>query len=346
MKPIISNSSIYKDWLYDLKLKIRQSQIKASISVNTELLRLYWELGKDIVEKQLDSVWGTGFFENLSRDLKKEFPEMQGFSITNLKYTKRFYLFYSQDNTIRHQLGDELISDICKIPWRHQIEIFTKCKSIEEAYFYISQTIENGWGRAVLMNMLDSGLFESAGKAITNFTKVLPPPMSDLVQQTLKDPYNFDFLTMRVGYTERELENALTENITRFLLELGSGFAYIGRQVRIEVSGDEFFIDLLFYHLKLRCYVVIELKVNEFKPEYLGQLGFYVSAVNHQLKQPTDKPTIGLVICKNKNNVVAEYALESTKHPIGISEYELTKLIPEEFKGTLPSIEEIEAELL
>jgi len=274
MKPIISNSSIYKDWLYDLKLKIRQSQIKASISVNTELLKLYWELGKDIAEKQLDSVWGTGFFENLSRDLKKEFPEMQGFSITNLKYTKRFYLFYSQDNTIRHQRGDELISDICKIPWRHQIEIFTKCKSIEEAYFYISQTIENGWGRALLMNMLDSGLFESAGKAITNFTKVLPPPMSDLAQQTLKDPYN-----------------------------------------------------------------------NEFKPEYLGQLGFYVSAVNHQLKQPTDKPTIGLVICKNKNNVVAEYALESAKHPIGISEYELTKLIPEEFKGTLPSIEEIEAEL-
>lgn len=345
MKPILVNNSIYKDWLYSLKFKIKQSQIKASISVNTELLKLYWELGKDIVENQLESVWGTGFFENLSRDLKKEFPQIQGFSITNLKYIKRFYLFYSQKNTIRHQLGDEFLSYLCKIPWRHQIEIFTKCTSVEEACFYISQTVENGWSRAVLINMLYLSLFDKSGKAITNFTQVLPAPLSDLAQQTLKNPYNFDFLTMRIGYNERELENALTENITRFLLELGNGFAYIGRQVRIEVSGDEFFIDLLFYHLKLRCYVVIELKVNEFKPEYLGQLGFYVSAVNHQLKEPTDKPTIGLVICKNKNNIVAEYALESTKHPIGISEYELTKLIPEEFQGTLPSIEEIEAEL-
>ncbi len=221
----------------------------------------------------------------------------------------------------------------------------TKCRSVNEALFYVDKTIEHGWSRAMLINHLDTDLYSAQGRAITNFGTKLPAPMSDLAQQTLKDPYIFDFLTMREEYNERELEEALTENITKFLLELGSGFAFVGRQVRLEVSDKEFFIDLLFYHLRLRSYVVIELKVTEFKPEYLGQLGFYVTAVNKQMKSDVDNPTIGLIICKTKDKVVAEYALEGTNQPLGISQYDLAKVMPDELKGTLPSIEEIEKEL-
>lgn len=335
----------YKKWFAELKSKILSSQIKAAVKVNQELIALYWWLGQDIAEKQLESSWGSGFFEQLSKDLKKEFPEMSGFSPRNLRYAKKFYLFYSQPSEILHQLGANLRKEIFSIPWRHHIEIITKCKSIEEAIFYVNNTLENGWSRAVLMNFLSSNLFLSQGKATTNFNTMLPDPMSDLAQQTLKDPYNFDFLTMRTDYDERELEDALTKNITRFLLELGSGFAFIGRQVCLDVNGSEFYIDLLFYHLNLRCYVVIELKVGEFKPEHLGQLGFYVTAVDKQIKKDLDNPTIGLLICKTKNSVVAEYALDSTKSPIGISQYELEKLMPENFKGNLPTIEEIEEQL-
>lgn len=335
----------YKQWLSEIKQHIRQSQIKAAVRVNTELLRLYWHLGKEIAERRAEAKWGNGFFNTLSRDLKADFPDMQGFSPTNLKYCKRFYLFYSQSDTIHHQVGDELISPIFSIPWRHHIEILTKCRTIDEALFYVGKTLENGWSRAVLLNFLDARLFETQGKALTNFHKNLPEPMSDLAQQTLKDPYNFDFLTMRENYNERELEDALTTNITRFLLELGSGFAFVGRQVRLEVNGNEYFIDLLFYHLKLRCYTVVELKVTEFKPEYLGQLGFYVTAVNRQFKCTEDNPTIGLIICKTKDRVVAEYALEGTNQPLGISQYDLMKVTSEELKNTLPSIEEIENEL-
>ncbi len=335
----------YKQWLSEIKQQIRQSQIKAAIKVNTELLRLYWHLGKEIAEHQLEAKWGSGFFNTLSRDLKADFPDMQGFSPTNLKYCKRFYLFYNQSDTIRQQVVDELESPLFSIPWGHHTKLLEKCNSVDEALFYIGKTLENGWSRAVLMNFLDARLFETQGKALTNFRKNLPEPMSDLALQTLKDPYNFDFLTMRENYSERELEDALTTNITRFLLELGSGFAFVGRQVRLEVNGNEYFIDLLFYHLKLRCYTVVELKVTEFKPEYLGQLGFYVTAVNRQLKHTEDNPTIGLIICKTKDKIVAEYALEGTNQPLGISQYDLMKVTSEELKSTLPTIEEIENEL-
>lgn len=335
----------YKQWLKEVKQQIRTSQLKAAVRVNRALIQLYWNLGKDIAERQLEIAWGAGFFDKLSHDLKDEFPDMQGFSPTNLKYCKRFYLFYNQHAVIRHQLGDELEEGLFSIPWRHHIEIITKCRSIDEALFYVNKTLENGWSRAVLMNFLDSNLYATQGKAITNFSKQLPEPMSDLAMQTLKDPYNFDFLTMREGYNERELEYALTKNITNFLLELGSGFAFVGREVRLEVDNTEFYIDLLFYHLKLRCYVVVELKVTEFEPGYLGQLGFYVTAVNKQIKRKEDNPTIGLIICKTKNQVVAEYALEGTNQPLGISQYDLVKIMPEELKNTLPSIEEIENKL-
>lgn len=332
----------YKNWLIEIKERIRSSQIKAAVSVNRELLSLYWSFGEDFARKQMDSTYGKAFFENLSRDLKEEFPDMKGFSPTTLKYCKRFYLFYSQCNTIRHQVGAEFKSKLFSIPWRHHTEILAKCKTIEQALFYIDKTIENGWSRAVLLNFMDAHLFEKQGKAVTNFKAILPSPTSDLAEQTLKDPYNFDFLTMHDGYNERQLELALTENITAFLLELGKGFAFVGRQKRLEVGNEEFFIDLLFYHLTLRCYVVVELKTQKFKPEYLGQLGFYVSAVNHQLRTPQDNSTIGLIICKTKDSVVAEYALESSTYPIGISEYELSNLICCDVKNALPSIEEIE----
>ncbi len=361
------NAEDYRSWLFLLKSQIRQSQIKAAIRVNNELLRLYWDMGRDIAEKRMDAVYGSGFFEQLSKDLKTEFPDMQGFSVSNLKYIKRFYLFYASPSTQqtgeytpqdknRHQVGDDLplgnhqqltgnTKLLFSIPWRHHVEIFTHSKSVEEALFYISKTVENGWSRNVLMNMMEADLYYSQGHAMTNFAAKLPPEGSDLAQQTLKDPYCFDFLTLRERYTEHELEDALVENITKFLLELGNGFAFVGQQWRMEVGGEEFFIDLLFYHLKLRRYVVIELKPGPFKPEYVGQLGFYVQAVNEQLKHPSDEDAIGLLICKRKNKLVAEYSLKTSSQLLGISEYKLTKLLPDDFKPSLPSIKEIESQL-
>jgi predicted nuclease of restriction endonuclease-like (RecB) superfamily len=379
----------YRNWLADLKKRIRQSQIKASVRVNTEMLQLYWSIGCDIVSRQAEAVWGSGIINQLSKDLQAAFPEMQGFSRTNLKYCKRFYLFYTQDNRIFHQLGGQLENSIGHqlgdqlgnpiipqlvgqiqtsenelntfqqqvgteikipdllgaIPWRHHIEILTKCKNTHEAVFYIQKTIENGWSRAVLMNFLEADLYSAQGKSLNNFSRLLPAEHSDLASEILKDPYNFDFLTLATDYKERELENALSENITRFLLELGKGFAFVGRQVPIKAGSKELFIDMLFYHLKLRCYVVVELKAAEFEAAFAGQLGVYVAAVNHQLKGEHDTPTLGLIICKTKDNVLAQYALESSSQPIGVSEYELAKLLTEDFKSTLPSIEEIENEL-
>lgn len=345
MNKLIKTDHDYKAWLAGLKYRIRQSQIKAAVKVNTELIRMYWDLGRDIVEKQSESRWGKGFFNELSRDLKEAFPDMEGFSVTNLKYMKRMYLFYNQSDVIRHQLGDELPEYFLSIPWRHQVEIFTKAKSVDEALFYIHKVVENGWSRNVLMNFIEAGLYKAEGKALTNFTSCLPNPQSDLAQQTLKDPYNFDFLTMREGYAERELEDALTKNITKLLLELGNGFAYVGRPVRLEIGEEEYFVDLLFYNYKLRCFIVTELKTGRFKAEYISKLGLYVSAVNHQMKHKDDNPTIGLLICKTKDEVVAKYTLENTNQPIGISEYQLVESFPKDFRSSLPSIEEIEKEL-
>lgn len=353
---ILTNND-YVQWIKDIKLYIRRQQIKAAVRVNAELLKVYWRLGRDIKEHKAEAQWGSKFYETLSRDLKSEFPDMKGFSVTNLKYCCRFYKLYNQSDIIRQQVIDELSDSylhqvghdsqvpIFSIPWGHHTEIITKCKTVDEALFYVNKTIENGWSRAMLLNFLDAQLYLSEGKAITNFSRLLPTPMSDLAQQTLKDPYNFDFLTIRQDYDERELQSALTANLTSFLLELGSGFAYVGQQYRLQVGKQEFFADLLFYHLKLRCYVVVELKVERFKPEHLGQLGFYISAIDKDLKTEFDNPTIGLLICKTKDSIVAEYALGSTSLPIGISEYELKRIMPKDFKGTLPTIEEIEAKL-
>ena len=392
MDKLIRNAE-YAKWLTDLKQKIRKNQIKAAVRVNETLLRLYWDMGREINERQKKSKWGSGFLAQLSKDLMAEFPDMKGFSRANLYYIKCFYAFYISDLQIFQQvvgqigleadgviceqpagkietvdeseiceqpankLQDDAIKDIANnslscllymlfyIPWGHHIVLLQRCKTPREALFYVRKTIEGNWSRSVLLNMLDTGLYEASGRAVTNFASTLPVPQGDLARQTLKDPYVFDFLTMRDDYNERELENALTENITKFLLELGTGFAYVGRQFRIQVGEEEFFLDLLFYHLKLRCFVVVELKTVKFEPSQLGQLGFYVTAVNEQLRHPDDNETIGLLICKTKDKIVAEYALKNAAQPLGISEYQLSRLLPDEIKSSLPSIEEIEAGL-
>lgn len=381
----------YKNWIFELKQKIQQSQIKAAIKVNSALLELYWEMGKEIAERNIENTYGSGFFKQLSKDLMIEFPNMKGFSESNLKFIKRFYLFYNQELTIRqqlanefkkiedhsnfHQVGGELKIDenstfqqvagkfrnnensirhqavadfpqkLFLIPWFHHVEIFTKCKNVEEAFFYVNKTIENGWSRSVLLNMISGNLYQSQGKAITNFSKTLPDYQSDLIKETLKDPYNFDFLQITANFKEKELENALIDNIQNFLIELGSGFAFVGKQVELKVGSQSFFIDLLFYHIKLKRYVVIELKSGNFEPEHAGKLNFYVTAVDKQFRDENDNATVGLIICKTKDDIIAEYSLTDLHKPLGISSYELRKILPENFKSSLPSIEEIENEL-
>lgn len=354
----MASNSDFKRWVSQLKQDIRSAQIRAAIKVNTELLRLYWRMGADICEKQKSASWGDGWLKELSRELMAEFPDMKGLSHRNLQYIRQWYLFYNQENTIVQQAVAQLddakaqqpvahISEdvFFSVPWGHHLYIISQCKDVSRAAFYLKKTVENGWSRAVLLNYLDTNLYERQGKAVNNFNRLLANPQSELAAQTLKDPYNFDFLTLDGEYRERELEQALTHNVTRFLLELGTGFAFVGSQVPLQVGEDTVYPDLLFYHLELRCYVVVELKVTKFKGEHLGQLGVYVSAVNHIKKKPTDNPTIGLLICKTKNNVMAQYALESTNQPIGISEYQLSKLMPENIQSQLPTIEDIEATL-
>lgn len=348
----------FKIWVSQLKKDIRGAQIRAAIKVNTEMLRLYWHMGAGICEKQGSASWGDGWLKELSRELTAEFPDMKGFSHRNLQYIRQWYQFYNErvaivqqpvaqlDANIEQQSCAQIHEDIFfSVPWGHHLYIITQCKDVDKAIFYLNKTVEYGWSRAVLLNFLDSDLYEREGKAVNNFGRLLPDAQSDLAVQTLKDPYKFDFLALDCEYRERELENALTQNITRFLLELGTGFAFVGRQVPLVVGDETVYPDLLFYHLELRCYIVVELKVAKFKGEHLGQLGVYVSAVNHIKKKSTDNPTIGLLICKTKNNIMAQYALESTNQPIGISEYQLSQLMPENMISHLPTIEDIEATL-
>ncbi len=356
-------NSDYKEWLIQLKSKIRSTQIKASKTVSLFLIEFYYDLGKMIIEKE--TTWGSHFLENLSIDLKKEFPEMQGFSVTNLKYCRLFFKYLQISPQVGDelqiskspQLGDEIASIkslkfdieiynlIKQIPWGHIKHLIGKIKNQKEAIFYIKETIENGWSRDVLALQIKSNLYQRRGKAITNFDKTLPPIQSDLAKQTLKDPYTFDFLTMTKPYNERDIEKKLIENITKFLLELGKGFAFIGQQYHLEVDGDDYYIDLLFYHIKLKCYTVIELKNTKFKPEYAGKLNFYLSAVDSLVKGNDDKPTIGILLCRDKKNIAVEFALRDLNKPMGISEFNFTEILPENLKGSLPTIEEIEADL-
>ena len=327
----------YKIWINELKNQVRSVQIKAAIAVNSELIKFYWELGKMISEKQEFYSWGEKLIEQISKDLKEEFPDMKGFSTRNIKYIRNFYAFYN-NSEIRQQL-------VAQIPWGHNILIYSKSKNIQEATFYIQQTIENNWSRDVLALQIKTNLFDRKGKSITNFKNTLPKPFSDLAEQTLKDPYIFDFLTLSTSVKEKDIENQLINNLKKFLLELGKGFAFVAQQYRFSIAENDYSIDLLFYHIKLKCYVVIELKSTKFIPEYAGKINFYLSAIDTLLKNEDDKPTIGILLCRDKNNIEAEFALRDLNKPIGISEFQLTEIIPEDLKSSLPTIEEIENEL-
>lgn len=335
------NRTDYQQWLTDLKQAFRQRQLKAAVTVNTELLSFYWQLGLDIVQKQQNSQWGDGFLPQLSQDLSTEFPEVKGFSLRNLKYIRQWVSFWNREG----EIGQQAVAQFCQIPWGHNLVLISKCNSLDEARYYVSAIQQQGWSRNVLVHQLESQLWQREGQSISNFEQTLPAVQSDLAQQTLKDPYIFDFLNLTPDYNERELENALTQHISQFLLELGAGFAYVGKQVHLEVGEQDFYLDLLFYHLKLRCYVVIELKTGDFKPEYAGKMSFYLTAVDKQIKTEQDNPTIGLLLCKTRNKIIAEYALSDNSKPIGIAEYQLAQALPPDLEDKLPSIARIEAEL-
>ncbi len=344
----------YRLWLQGLGARIRSAQVKAALRVNSELLRLYWSLGAELVEKTKSAKWGDGFLPSLSRDLLAEFPEMKGFSFRNLQAVRKWFSFYSQlpedkseSNTpeIAKQVVSQLGDGFFEIPWGHHLYILQRCKTVEKAVFFLKKTLENNWSRAVLLNFLDTNLYEREGKAVTNFAAALPVPTGDLAQNLTRDPYCFDFLEMTDRHNERQLKDALVANIEKFLLELGTGFAYMGREYRLEVGETEQFLDMLFYNVRLRCYVVVEVKTCAFEAGFVGQLGAYTVAVDHLLRKEGDNKTIGLLICKTKDNVFAKYSLESTTQPIGISEYELSRIYPVSIEGTMPTVQEIEASL-
>lgn len=363
----------YKEWIQDLSMRYRRSQIKAAVKVNTEKLFFNWQLGRDIVEMHVEDRWGEKVITQLSKDLQQALPGVEGLSRSNIYYCKSFYLLYNQDNEFFHQLGGQLetrtntsaseifhqvegqfegnvivqqLIGLFQIPWRHHCVIIDKVKGDrKKALFFVRKTIEEGWSRAVLETWITSDLYEREGKAITNFRNTLPEPMSDLANEITKDPYNFAFAGIRGKYNEKLLKTALLKNITEFLLELGTGFSYVGKEYRLQIGTKENFIDLLFFHIPLNCYVVIEVKIGEFDSRDVGQLSTYVVACNHILKQPHHNPTIGLLVCKNKDNLLAQYALEGSSQPIGISEFELEKLYPTKVEGMIPTIEELEDKL-
>ena len=327
----------YADWLAELKNRIHSAQQRAALAVNRELVLLYWQIGRDILARQAEQGWGAKVIERLARDLRNAFPQMKGFSPRNLKYMRAFAEAWPDSAIVQQAVG--------QLPWGHNLVLLSRLKDADLRLAYAQRAIVHGWSRNTLNIHIETRSLEREGKAITNFSERLPAPASDLAHQTLKDPYVFDFLGVSKEADEREIESALVTHISRFLLELGAGFAYVGRQVHIEVGGDDFFIDLLFYHLKLHCYVVVELKAGAFKPEYAGKLGFYLSAVDAQVKTEQDTPTIGLLLCKTQNRVVAEYALRDVNKPIGVAEYQLIEALPAELQTSLPSIEQIEREL-
>lgn len=327
----------YAGWLAALKTRIHSTQQRATLAVNRELVLLYWQIGQEILTRQAGQGWGAKVIERLAQDLRAAFPEMKGFSPRNLKYMRAFAEAWPDQQFVQEVLA--------QLPWYHQLALLDKLPGPETRRWYVARAIEHNWSRNVLVMQIDARLLGRSGKTVTNFEASLPKLQSDLALESLKDPYRFDFLGLSTAAQERDIENALVKHVTDFLLELGAGFAFVGRQVLLDVGGDEFFVDLLFYHLKLRCYVVIELKAGAFKPGHLGQLGFYLTAVDRQLKTAHDNPTIGLLLCKSKNKIGAEYALSDKTQPMGIAEFNLLEGLPPELQTSLPSIEQIEREL-
>lgn len=355
-----------------IKDRIRRAQVKAALSANAEMILMYWDIGRMIHERQQRESWGAKIIPKLSRDIRNELPEVKGFSERNLKRMRAFYREYPSLSADVPQAEAQLPSDgdehtekvpqpvalsaahdpfgnlqqlVAKIPWGHHIMLMEKIKALTVRLWYMEQTIEQGWSRNALRIMIESKVHERQGAGISNFKERLPDPQSDLARQTLKDPYIFDFLTLTEPFQELELETELIKHLEKFLLELGQGFAFVGRQYHIEIGDNDFYIDLLFYHLKLRCFVVIELKKGAFKPEYAGKMNFYCSVVDDRLKHPNDQPTIGLILCQENDRILAEYSLRDIQKPIGVSEYELTRALPDNLRSSLPSVEEIEAEL-
>ncbi len=344
----------YKNWIAELSSRYRKSQIKAAIKVNTELLKFYWELGRDIVGRDAENKYGSKFYSAISADLKKALPGAEGFSPSSIRYSKRFFLLYNpiianfqQVAEKSEEIVNQLLSSLFSIPWGHHMLLIDKCSnSPDKALFFVQQAVEKGWSRSTLLNMLSTDLYERHGKALTNFQRTLPAETSELAQELTKDPYDFAFTGITGKHNEKLLKNKLLDNITKFLVELGTGFAYVGREYSLQVGNREQFLDLLFYNLNLSCYVVVEVKIGKFEFADIGQLGGYMVACNHILKKEgRDNPTIGLLICKEKDRVQAQYALESSTQPIGISEYELERFYPEKIEGTIPTIEELEMNL-
>lgn len=327
----------YDDFLRELKTRISSAQLRAAIALNKELVLLYWQIGRDILQRQQQQGWGAKVINRLAVDLQKAFPDMKGFSPRNLKYMRAFAEAYPEEQIVQQP--------VAQIPWGHNVRILDAVKDPTERLWYAQQTIQNGWSRNVLVHQIESQLYHRQGKAITNFDSTLAKPQSELAQQVMKDPYSFDFLNLGEEVLERDLERALIAHIRDFLLELGVGFAFVGSQYPLEVGGEDFYIDLLFYHLNLRCYIVIDLKIEEFKPEFSGKMNFYINAVDDLLRHLDDRPTIGMILCKSKNKVIAEYSLRNMNKPIGVSVYQLKNTLPEQLQGKLPTIEQLETEL-
>jgi len=329
--------SLYHSLIGDIKNRIRRGQVKAAVAVNTELVLMYHDIGQMILSRQREEGWGNAVIPRIAGDIRNDLSEMKGFSERNLGYTVQFAKAYPDDSILQQP--------VAKLPWSHNILLLQSVKEADARNWYADECLKNGWGRATLTKQIKQDLWGRQGKAKHNFQQTLPSLQSDLAQETLKDPYNFDFLTLTETFNERELEAGLVGHMEKFLLELGNGFAFVGRQYPLTVSDRQFFLDLLFYHLKLRCFIVIDLKKGEFKPEYAGKMNFYCSAVDDLLKHHDDQPTIGLILCQTKDRIFAEYALRDIQKPIGISEYELTRYLPNELAGSLPSIDELENEL-
>jgi predicted nuclease of restriction endonuclease-like (RecB) superfamily len=336
-RSLITHPQGYDEFLRDLKQRIRTAQVKAVFAVNRELVLLYWQIGRGILERQREAGWGAKVIERLAADLHREFPGTTGFSRTNLLYMRAFAAAWPEEPFVQQVVG--------QIPWGHNLRILDLVKSPQERQWYIRRAIEHGWSRNVLVHQIESGLYLRQGKAQTNFQATLPAPQSELAQQALKDPYNFDFLTLTEDAREKELEAGLLEHLRQFLLELGVGFAFVGSQYPLEVGGEDFKLDLLFYHIRLRRFVIIDLKMGPFKPEHAGKMNFYLAAIDDLLRHEDDQPSIGIILCKSKNAVIAEYALHDATKPIGVSEYRLTTSLPSNLRGNLPTIKELEAEL-
>jgi predicted nuclease of restriction endonuclease-like (RecB) superfamily len=362
--PLAGLPSGYAKLLKDVKSRIRTAQIKAALSVNRELIHLYWSIGRDIVERQRAEGWGAAVIDRLAADIQREFPGLAGFSRANIYRMRAFYLAYPQDPAIVSQVARQtrrrIVSQAARradastppepmvsLPWFHNVVLLESLKDPCQRLWYARQAVEHGWSRAVLVHWIESDLYSRQGKAVTNFPATLPAAQSDLAAEVIKDPYSFDFLTLGPAAAERQLERALLDHIRQFLLELGAGFAFVGQQVHLEVGGEDFYLDLLFYHLRLRCFIVIDLKAQPFKPEYAGKMNFYLSAVDDLLRHPEDKPSIGLILCKTRNKIVAEYALRDVAKPVGIARYvtRLVEKLPARLKDALPAPRDIEAEL-